>query len=115
MKVYETSLRIPAVSGNAGLLDNFACEVEAHLPPNTRPVRFVVTQSEDTCYHVELGVLEYEVEVPAIDSIFRFSRRPIESTREFNAVLLVPTGIGAMDWGPRRGRDACFASPGLDL
>lgn len=99
MKVYETSLRIPAVSGNAGLLENFACEVEAHLPPNTRPVRFVVTQSDDTSYHVELGVLEHEAAVPAVDSIFRFSKRPIESTREFNAVLLVPTGIGAIIGG----------------
>ncbi len=59
MKVYETSLRIPAISGNEGLLENLSREVGAHLPPNTLPVRFVVTQSDDTSYHAELGVLEY--------------------------------------------------------
>lgn len=99
MKVYETSLRIPAVSGNVGLLENFAREVKTHLPPNTRPVRFAVTQSDDAFYHAELGVLEHEAEAPLIDSIFRFSKRPIENTREFNAVLLVPTGIGALIGG----------------
>ena len=29
------------------------------------------------------------------DSIFRFVRRKVENTDSFNAVLLVPTGIGA--------------------
>ncbi len=99
MKLYETSLRLPAVSGNAGLLEHFAGEIGTHLPRNTLPVRFAVTQSDDTSYHTELGVLEHEAEVPAIDSIFRFSKRPIENTREFNAVFLVPTGIGALIGG----------------
>lgn len=99
MKLYETSLRIPAVAGNVNLLENFVGEIGARLPPNTLPVRFAVTQSDDTFHHVELGVLEHEAPVPAIDSIFRFSKRPIENTREFNAVLLVPTGIGALIGG----------------
>jgi len=97
--VYETSLRIPKVEGNVGLLENFAHEVRAHLPPNTLPVRFVVTQSDDIFYHAELGVLEYEAAAAPIDSIFRFAKRPIENTREFNAVLLIPTGIGAQIGG----------------
>ncbi len=99
MKVYETSLRIPKVAGNAGLLENFTQEVKAHLPPNTFPVRFVVTQTDESFYHAELGVLEHEAPDLSIDSIFRFSKRPIENTREFNAVLLVPTGIGALIGG----------------
>jgi CBS domain-containing protein len=99
IKVYETSLRIPKIVGNVGLLENLAHEVRAHLPPNTLPVRFAVTQSDDTFYHAELGVLEHEEAVPSIDPIFRFSKRPIENTCEFNAVLLVPTGIGALIGG----------------
>lgn len=87
------------MAGNAGLLENFTHEVKAHLPPNTFPVRFAVTQTDDSFYHAELGVLEHEAPDLSIDSIFRFSKRPIENTREFNAVLLVPTGIGALIGG----------------
>ncbi len=115
MKVYETSLRIPKVAGNAGLLENFTQEVKAHLPPNTFPVRFAVTQTDDSFYYAELGVLEHEAPDLSIDSIFRFSKRPIENTREFNAVLLVPTGIGALIGGARRRCNACFPSLGLHL
>lgn len=99
MKLYETSLHLPAISGNVDLLEHFPREIGMRLSPNTLPVRFAVTQSDETSYHVELGVLEYEEAVPAIDSIFRFAKRPIENTREFNAVLLVPTGIGALIGG----------------
>lgn len=92
-------MRFPKIAGNVGLLENFANEVREHLPPNTFPVRFAVTQTDDTSYHAELGVLEHDAPDTSIDSIFRFSKRPIENTREFNAVLLVPTGIGALIGG----------------
>ncbi len=99
MKLYETSLRLPAIAGNVNLLEILGAKVREHLPPNTVPVRFVLTQSDDTAYDAELGVLEHDAADPPIESIFRFSKRPIENTREFNAVLLVPTGIGALIGG----------------
>jgi hypothetical protein len=93
MRAYET---FPSVPGNLNLLELFAQAVQCHLPANAIPVRLVVTRSDAQCYHLELGVFEYgaEVEHP-IRSIFEFVRRPIENTAQFNAVLLVPTGIGA--------------------
>lgn len=99
MKLYETALRLPAIAGNVNLLENLGARVREHLPPNTVPVKLVLTQSDDTAYDVELGVLEHDAAAPPIESIFRFSKRPIENTREFNAVLLVPTGIGALIGG----------------
>jgi len=100
MKVYETSLKLPTIKGNIGLLEYFSREVLVSLPPNTVPVRFAVTQSDDTSYHTELGVLEGEAEaISSIASIFKFSKRRIENTNEFNVVLLVPTGIGALIGG----------------
>lgn len=101
MKAYETQLHFPARAGNANLLEYFAAQVSEHLPPHTHPVRFVVTQSDQAVYHTELGVLELDAKAktPAPDPIFRFARRPVENTREFNAILLVPTGIGAMIGG----------------
>ena len=53
--------------------------------------------SDSSEYHCELGLLtttssrEYQPEA----SIFRFERRTSETTDKFNAVVLVPTGIGA--------------------
>jgi len=99
MKLYEASLRLPAIAGNVNLLENLGSKVREHLPPNTVPVRFVLTQSDDTAYEAEVGILEHDAAAPPIESIFRFSKRPIENTREFNAVLLVPTGIGALIGG----------------
>ena len=101
MKAYETQFNVPAIAGNANLLEYFSAQVNEHLPPHTHPVRFVVTQSDQAVCHTELGVLELDakVQTPAPDSIFRFARRPVENTREFNAVLLVPTGIGAIIGG----------------
>ena len=101
IKLYETSLHLPAIPGNVNLLEYFAGQVKANLPHDTLPIRFVITRSDETSYHTELGVLERDASlaIPAGDSIFRFARRPIENTREFNAVLLVPTGIGAVIGG----------------
>lgn len=100
MKVYEKSLSLPTIEGNVGLLEYFSREVLASLPPNTVPVRFAVTQSDDIAYHAELGVLEHEGEEPKQNnSIFQFSKRAIENICEFNVVLLVPTGIGALIGG----------------
>jgi hypothetical protein len=101
MNVYETQLNLPATPGNVNLLEYFTCEIRKYLPPKTYPIRFVVTQSNRATYHIELGVLELDAnaETPSPDSIFRFEKRPLENTREFNAVLLVPTGIGAVIGG----------------
>jgi hypothetical protein len=95
MKLYEKSLRLAAIAGNVNLLEALSLKVREHLPPNAFPIRFVLTESNDTTYEAELGVLECDAAAAPIESISRFSRRPIENTREFNAVLLVPTGIGA--------------------
>lgn len=43
--------------------------------------------------------LDDEGMFPTPDSIFRFEKRPIANNLEFNAVLLVPTGIGAIMGG----------------
>ena len=97
MKIYEKQLRFPVVSGNANLLEYFSHKINSSLPSHVHPIRFVVTQSDRDFYHIELGVLESESFSP--DSIFSYEERLIENTREFNAVMLVPTGIGSMVGG----------------
>ena len=96
MKVYETSVNLPAKSGNANLINYFADALKQSLPANTFPIRFAVTKSDSNSYQAELGILELNEHnhVSPPESIFAFNKRPVENTKEFNAVLLIPTGIG---------------------
>ena len=68
--------------------------VESHLDVDAMPVRFVVTAFGKDSYRCEVGTLVGAHRTPG-DSIFRFVPRRGERTDSFNAVLLVPTGIGA--------------------
>lgn len=91
----EIQIKLPKEKGS--LPAYFEKAITERLGPNEIPVRFVVTKSDTDGYHCELGVLtvteEQTIAVPA--SIFEFVQREIENTDKFNAVMIVPTGIGA--------------------
>ena len=60
------------------------------------PNRFLVTRTSDDHYECEVGVIEgLPPGAEGNEDIFRFELRKTENTDRFNAVLLVPTGIGA--------------------
>jgi len=67
------------------------------LPENELPVRFAVTKTDESQHYCEIGVLSNLAQSfgKPRDYIFNFERRAFENTNQFNAVLLVPTGIGA--------------------
>lgn len=96
MRLFEQEIDIPAKDPDR-LISYFERTVLDCLASDKIPVRFVVTQSDGDWYHCELGVL---VDMGGsrgaqLASIFEFVRRKAESADKFNAVLLVPTGIGA--------------------
>ena len=92
--LFEQELVIPSTAGHRYLLRYLSEAVESRLEEGAMPVRFVVTALGEDRYRCEVGALAGAGRIPG-DSIFRFvSRRP-ERTDSFNAVLLVPTGIGA--------------------
>jgi len=97
MLLTEREIDIPARQGNTGLLGYFEESIRQYLPANGVPVRFAVTQSDLDKYHCELGILTGlgEACVYGQASIFEFARREVENTSQFNAVMIVPTGIGA--------------------
>lgn len=100
MRVYETQLNLNAIPKNEGLLEYFGKSVARQLPNGSFPIRFVVPQSDQQTYRTELGVLEtQDSSIPVPRSIFDFNKRVVENTSQFNAVLLVPTGIGAIIGG----------------
>jgi len=97
MQLTEKEIQIPRPGQDVSLIGYFEREVGQGLPAGAVPVRFVVTRTTQKEHHCEVGVLTglegFGSGVPG--SIFEFRPRPGESAEQFNAVLLVPTGIGA--------------------
>lgn len=97
MLLDEKEILIPKIKNHDGLLEYVAGEVLKKLAPNEIPVRFVITRTDNDGYHCELGILskiDDSLFFPK-SSIFDFKRRSFENINQFDAVLLVPTGIGA--------------------
>lgn len=97
MKLYEKEIKIPATKSHQKLLAFLEANTQSDLQENETPIRLAVTKTDDQHYHVELGVMcgDNENDVSTVDSIFNFNQRKIENTDNFNAVLLIPTGINA--------------------
>ncbi|MBT7267403.1 MAG: DUF3326 domain-containing protein [Rhodospirillaceae bacterium] len=97
MQLTERHIPIPASPSNQNMLAHIQKAIEFRLEEGAIPVRFAITSMDETHYQCEFGMLEglnvQSAEIP--DSIFRFIQRKIERADAFNAVFLVPTGIGA--------------------
>jgi hypothetical protein len=90
----------------------FCKQVDARLAPGEKPIRFVITKSDEVQVRCEVGVctaLASQSE-SCLPNLFDFRLRSFANAREFNSVLLVPTGIGAAIGG-----DAGDASPALRM
>ena len=97
MLLTEREIDIPAGDANSSFLAYFEQTIRGHLVADEMPVRFAVTRSSKDGYHCELGILTGadKSQVTATTPIFDFDLREIENTDKFNAVMIVPTGIGA--------------------
>ena len=97
MLLDEKEILIPKIKNHDGLLKYVSEEVMEKLQPNELPVRFVITCTDNEGYHCELGILSNVDDLPILheSSIFDFKKRSFENVDQFNAVLIVPTGIGA--------------------
>ena len=97
MLLTEREIDIPSVNGRSGLLSHLTDKISSELAPDELPVRMVVTHMNDDSYACELGVLSGDSNgfARANNSIFSFRKRSFENADQFNAVLLIPTGIGA--------------------
>lgn len=96
MLLFEQELEVP-VSEAEGLIVYLERAVAEGLAPEDVPLRFVVNKTDGRYYHCEVAVMSGAASWPEARaaSIFHFTPRKAESTRQFSAALLVPTGIGA--------------------
>ncbi len=97
MRLLEREIDIPITKGNTSLLSYFAEAIYDYISIDEIPVRFVVTESNKKVLHCELGILTDTKDFTHIhpESIFNFIPRKFENTKDFNVVMVVPTGIGA--------------------
>jgi hypothetical protein len=97
MLLSEYEFDVTGTAGHASLLEHFARSVPQHLGDDFAPLRFVVTRNLVGSCRCEVagvsGLSGSSYAAPA--PLFQLIRRGIERTDRFNAVLLVPTGMGA--------------------
>ncbi len=96
MKFFETEILVP--KANSSPLFHIKKEVSRLLgEKGFFPVRLVVTNSLGPKYKCEVAVLDTKhiSGFEEAEHLFQFEKRPYENTKNFNVVLLVPTGIGA--------------------
>ena len=96
MILQEKEIIIPKKENNKNLLQYISKKTIEELDSNEVPNRFVISITDDNSYFCELGTLINNNEYPITQnkSIFNFNKRNFENTEQFNAVLLIPTGIG---------------------
>jgi len=101
MIVKEKQLIIPTNKNQNSVLNYLHEFISKELKSNEIPIRFVITRTDSDNYYCELGVLSNfeNYNFPNIESIFAFKKREIENIDQFNAALIIPTGIGAVIGG----------------
>ena len=97
MLLTENELIIPRIKDHKNLLEHISNSVSSQLGSDEIPVRIAISRTDNKGYHCEIGTLSgvKSDRVEGMGSIFDLERRKYENSKEFNAMLLVPTGIGA--------------------
>ncbi len=101
MYLTETELNLPLAAPGLSLLGWLIKHLEESLPQGQTPLRLVITETHGRGYHCEVTTQvgdsphAHPNPPPEGEGAFSFRPRLTENTAQFNAVLLVPTGIGA--------------------
>ena len=106
VEMYERELMVPTTGSNAILRQRLCEAVTSQLQPGEVPIRLAVTgrtrfaashhpAAIQEAHRCEVGLLRGLAGHRRPASMFRLERRPLENSQQFNAILLVPTGVGA--------------------
>lgn len=109
MLLSEIELEVSTPTSSSDLLCELTKLVNSKLPEGFLPIRFAVVDSTQGTWRCEVGGISGcdEIEKDLSNDVFHFAHRKIERSQDFNAVFIVPTGIGA-EIGGHAG-DACPA------
>ncbi|MEO2159232.1 MAG: DUF3326 domain-containing protein [bacterium] len=98
MILTQRNVDLPQHTGKGSIISFLKRQIKTRMGDGEIPIRFGITKTGDRKYECELGILrngEGSSSSNIDSSIFHFAPRKMEKTDKFNAVLLVPTGIGA--------------------
>jgi len=97
LQLLEKTITIPAAPENRGLIEHIEKALSFRFVAGEIPVRLAIASIEGGNYICEVGFLVgSDVDIAqGRDSIFTLRRRSGENAGQFNAVYIVPTGIGA--------------------
>lgn len=96
MLLSEREIELPAVPGHDGLLSYLEGSIPGCLGRGQTPLRVAITESSSDAYRCEVSIHDRDVRRSGSSpSIFELVNRASENTDTFNAVLIVPTGVGA--------------------
>ena len=96
MQVADQQIIIPVPSSKNNIIAELSKNVEKLISANETPVRFAVTKT-DSEYHCELTTIKSTDSCAFdADSIFNFQKRAYQNNSQYNAALIIPTGIGAV-------------------
>src|SRR5947207_15893467 len=97
MLVSELEIVIPVSAQQTAFPNDVEAAVRSQLPAGFQPILFVVVESDLNRWRCEIGGISASSSqlLNQVDEIFNFNNRKIVRNDKFNAVVLVPTGIGA--------------------
>ncbi len=98
MILTQRDIDLPQHTGEGSIIKFLERQIKTRMSDGEIPIRFGITKTGNRKYECELGILrngEGTLSPEINSSIFDFAPRKVENTDKFNAVLLVPTGIGA--------------------
>ena len=101
MRLSECEFELVCPAGSGSLIAHLAEHPQLTHLEGAVPLRFIISRSSGGCYHCELGLLEAFAgpHRQHLQSIFTFRPRRFENQERFTAIMLVPTGIGALIGG----------------
>ncbi len=101
MKLLEFEIDASVRLNRKDLIAQIRNDPKLRFLGSSLPLRFVITESDAGSIHCEVGALQGidPATRAEIVSIFDFAPRRLENQDRFTAVMLVPTGIGAIVGG----------------
>ena len=96
MHITEKSIEFQNEWRSGEIFGELASKVNSNIGTAERPIRFAVTRSDAGTIQCEIGVIKNSLNARYVPApLFEYRQRKFEKTDKFNAVLIIPTGVGA--------------------
>lgn len=101
MKVTTKSIFIPKSEITLDSIANIQTYYDSKIDSkkSDKPIRFVITKTDSKGYYCEIDSIVNEETDDSkkwpVNNILNFRKREYENTDNFNAVMIIPTGVGA--------------------